>query len=174
MHIITWLLPILFMLHDFEEIIMIEAWKQRNRICSTHETNNFLSTKIPYSDMRSTASFSIAVAIEFFLLSITSLYSAITGTYYIWFSLMFAVTFHYIIHLKMCIDCKGYVPGITTAVVFFPVSIAILLYAAQTAGFTFFTLSISIAAGILFGVLLIKCLHGLMARFDGWLEQYKG
>ncbi|MDT8719218.1 HXXEE domain-containing protein [Clostridium sp. 19966] len=29
--IFIWIFPVIFILHDFEEIIMITAWKQRNK-----------------------------------------------------------------------------------------------------------------------------------------------
>lgn len=41
---IIWLFPILFMVHDFEEIIIINAWKEKMNITlKTEKLNSFLT-----------------------------------------------------------------------------------------------------------------------------------
>jgi len=175
LNIAIWLLPIIFMLHDFEEIIMIRAWKQRNHFNDiiVEGKNDFLSTKTPYSDMKSTASLSIGVAVEFLLFSLASLVSIISGFYHIWFACMFGLTVHYIIHLKMCIGFKGYVPGITTSVFCFPASVVLLIYVARVASFSVLSILVSGLAGILLLFILVRVLHRLMGCFIGLLDKYK-
>lgn len=175
MYMAIWLLPILFMLHDFEEIIMIGAWKKRNKLTNSNNQSNekdFLSTKVPYSDFKSTASFSIGVAVEFLLFSAVSLMAFFLDNYYIWFIFMFAVTFHYLVHLKMCISFKGYVPGIATSVICFPISIILLIYVSKEAAFSIYAVIIFCLVGVLAGILIVKTLHTCMERFDKWLKDF--
>lgn len=60
MNAIAWLFPIIFMIHDFEEIVMINAWQQKNK----QYIQNMKDKYIPFKFKGSTASISFWVAIE--------------------------------------------------------------------------------------------------------------
>lgn len=102
MNAIVWILPIIFMLHDFEEIIMIESWIKRYETqleqLMKENGKDIMSTKIPYKDFRSTASFSVAVLILFFCFSLISLLSCLFHSYFIWYGVCFA----FVIHCILC------------------------------------------------------------------------
>lgn len=61
---IIWLFPILFMIHDFEEIIIIKSWQQKNK----EYIENRLQKFVPFNFKASTAAFSIGVAEEFVII----------------------------------------------------------------------------------------------------------
>jgi hypothetical protein len=108
---IVWLLPIIFMIHDFEEIIFIKAWRKRYaRVLA-----KFTMKKIPYEDFRSPDEFSIGVEVLFVILSVISLFSVLFNSYYVWYGFLFTVIAHFVVlHIKLCINFKHYVPGIGT------------------------------------------------------------
>ena len=62
--VFLWLFASLFMVHEFEEVVLVGAWKKRNMVYSS--TPN--SKLTPYWAFVSTASFSCGVAEEWLLL----------------------------------------------------------------------------------------------------------
>ena len=116
--IFIWTFPVIFMLHDFEEIIMINAWKQkRKKYIESLKTGH-----VPFDFNASTASFSIAVAEEFLIISIITLVSSLINNYIIWYGFFIAFTLHLFIHLFQFIFFKKYVPSIITSIIFIPIS----------------------------------------------------
>lgn len=176
MNAVVWILPIIFMLHDFEEIIMIGSWKTRYKAqldrLKEGSRRDLMSTKVPYKDFRSAASFSVAVLIIFFGLSFISLLSCLFCSYFIWFGVCSAFVIHCMIHFKMCIQLKSYVPGISTAAISLPIGILLLWYAAVTLNFTFFTVVSSVFIGLLTVVAALVGLHACMTTFELWLTAY--
>jgi len=59
--IIIWLFPIMFMIHDFEEIVMLKAYQKRNE--AYIQTLKTKGKYIPFGFEGTTPVFSIAVAI---------------------------------------------------------------------------------------------------------------
>lgn len=94
---IIWLLPILFIFHDFEEIILMKPWINRNR---SHLQNKFpkISNKfLSHFDNITTSSFALGVAEEFILISIITIISCITNKYELWLGLFVTFFLHLII-----------------------------------------------------------------------------
>lgn len=177
MKAVVWILPIIFMLHDFEEIIMVGVWKMRHKeqlkYLEGRKTKDLMSTKIPYKDFRSTASFSVAVLILFFSFSFISLLSCLFNSYYVWYGACFAFVIHCVLHFKMCIQLKSYVPGVSTATIFLPIGMFLLWYAATALGYTFFTVLFSIFIGLLTVVITFIVLHASISKFEIWLNTYE-
>lgn len=163
---VVWLLPILFMIHDFEEIIMVTAWRKRN-------VKKLASLKRqPFGEAQSTASLSCAVFEEFILLSALSFISIYYDSYIAFFGIFFAYTFHLFIHIVLSIKFKGYVPGVVTAVIQIPLCVYLL-------GWIYFSIPITLIGAIttsLIGTVIlfinILFLHGFMVKFDKWISDY--
>ncbi len=164
---LIWSLPILFMLHDFEEIIMFEAWQQRYQ-----EKLNSIKYK-PFDHFKSAASGSVAVLVEFIILSLAALLTNQFHTYLLWFGCQFIFILHFFGHYGLSLFFKGYVPGLTTALLFLPISIYNLL--------KFFPLlehisilkivSISLLSILLFGIFFKYLTHSI-AVFAKLLAHY--
>jgi hypothetical protein len=110
---IVWLLLVVFMIHEFEEIIFFKSWINKNR--------DYLVKKIPKISKRflktsdlSTSAFTIAVAEEFVLLSLISLGSVICDNYVLWLAAFMGFFVHLIMHLGQWIILKRYIPAIYT------------------------------------------------------------
>ncbi len=111
-----WLFPIIFMIHDFEEILMVNAWQQKNKQYIEDRKGKY----IPFNFEASTAAFSIGVAEEFVIISIAAIISNLLNSYIIWFGLFIAFIIHLFLHAFMCINFKKYVPGVVTSIIFIP------------------------------------------------------
>ena len=80
MKAIVWLLPLLFILHDMEEIILAIPWKN-----SEAPKKRFIRVRfVPFGTFFNTESFSIAVCEELLLLTLVSTFGYFTGHYELW------------------------------------------------------------------------------------------
>lgn len=155
---ITWLFPIIFMIHDFEEIILIKQWKKNQFYKS-------LKYK-PYLDFTSTASFSIAVAQEFIIFSTVTLITNLTDGYFLWFGLFAAIIIHFFIHCLISIKIKKYHPGLITAVIFLPMGVYYLFRSALLLNFSLITILLLSLIGVILLLGNLKLLHRSMPWFE--------
>lgn len=170
---IVWMLPILFMFHDFEEIILAEAWHNRYK----DEIETCWPKRQPfgldYIRFFPTPTISWGVYIEFILYSLISLLAAITQNYFIWFAVFIGVALHLVLlHIPLCIRLRHYVPGIITAlVVLFP-NIWFLIKAANILHYTLITVAYATVCGLILMLLLIPVLHKLTGPMSAWMQKY--
>ncbi len=133
-------LPVVFMLHDFEEIIMFRSWLDRNR----HELHRrfprfeaFLSKRGHFE--YSTSAFAIGVAHEFILLSAVSLCSIYHEAYEWWFGVFMAYFIHLFVHIAQWIIYRKYVPVIITSLLSLPLLFLHFYSVCKEFRFIFFT-----------------------------------
>jgi len=112
-YIIIWLLPIVFMIHDFEEIIFFESWLNKNRDYLAAKFPK-ITKRMPFFDNFSTSAFAFAVAEEFILLSLITLFSVIFNNYLLWLAAFMGFFAHLLMHLGQWIIFKRYIPAIFT------------------------------------------------------------
>lgn len=113
---IVWLFPIIFMFHEFEEIIFFESWIKKNK--------GYLSERYPKLTKRllfrieglSVPAFTVAVAEEFLLLSIITVLAVIFNWYLVWLAIFMGCFIHLLVHIVQCLMLRKYIPGIYTAV----------------------------------------------------------
>ncbi len=167
---IVWLFPIIFMLHDFEEVIFVEVWKKKYK----KQMKNTKMKKVPFADLGSTASFSIGIAIEFLIISALSLFACIFDWYFLWFGLFFGFTLHLVVHCIMALQFKGYVPGVATSTPFLLPCFYILWASSKLISFTATQLFLSCVIGSLLMLLMISILHRCMKSFANFIEKLEG
>ena len=168
MSALVWLFPVIFMVHDFEEIVLVGAWRKRNE----RRLSEVLGKRAPYAAFASTASFSLAVEIEFVLFSGIALISCLTGNYLAWFAFFAGFTLHLIVHIGMAVRFGGYVPGLATAIPFLPLCIWIFYRAAVMTNYGAIALAIATIVGLAAMPALILGLHKCMDAFDRLLSLY--
>lgn len=126
-HIIIWLFPLLFIFHDFEEIIFIKYWIQKNE--------NYLQAIVPsrfipvinHMKKISTAAFAFGAAEEYILILIICIVSFLTNWYYLWLGCFIAFILHTFVHIFQSLFIKKYVPALATSLICTPISIVILI-----------------------------------------------
>ena len=84
--ILIYLLPILFMLHEFEEMVMLPAWIEKNE---KELSRRFPALRSKLSFLQSPA-FGIAVCEEFVIVSACTMATIITGNMLFWYICLLA------------------------------------------------------------------------------------
>ena len=165
---VIWLLPVLFMLHDFEEIILVEAWRSRY----ADQLGKRRPGRLVFAGCKRTPAFSIGVAIEFFLLALITGLSGLTGRYGVWYGLLFAFTAHLVGHCVVPFLYRHYVPGVVTSVLLLPGCGALLYGAGRALALTGTGLVVNCAIGTGVMLVLILGLHRCMGCFEKWVEAF--
>lgn len=114
------LLPVVFMLHDFEEIIFFQPWLRKNR-------GEFFQrfpklAKMIYSNHGnlSTSSFAVAILHVFVAISAATFLSLYFNSYGLWFGAFMVFFLHLFIHIAQWIIWGRYVPVIVTSILSLP------------------------------------------------------
>jgi len=112
--LIIWLLPIVFMIHDFEEIIFFKPWINRNKDYLSKKFPNISKRFLPRMENLSTSAFTLAVAEEFLLLSLITVGSVLFDNYLLWLAAFMGFFVHLFVHLVQWIILRQYIPAIYT------------------------------------------------------------
>jgi hypothetical protein len=112
--ILIWLFPIVFMIHEFEEIIFMRWWVKRNKEDIIIKYPKLGKQILGQFDAVSTEAFSLIVAEEFLIVSAIVVFSAFTANYNLYGGLLLAFSFHLLSHLIQTIALRGYTPAIIT------------------------------------------------------------
>jgi Protein of unknown function with HXXEE motif len=174
MNFFVWMLPIIFMLHDFEEIIMAEVWSKRY----SKAINSIWPKRQPfglkYIQYCQTPAFSIGVAAEFVLFSLISLFSVIFQNYFVWYGAFLALIFHFVfIHMLLCLRFKNYVPGIITSAIFVLPSVWLMNEATIMLHYELREILLAGLLGIALILIVFPVLHKSMGPWSKWLYTYQ-
>ncbi|MBI9013514.1 MAG: HXXEE domain-containing protein [Clostridiales bacterium] len=162
---LLWLLPTLFIIHDFEEILLIKSWKRKNQ--------DLFHTPIgfkPYEGFLSTESFSAAVLEELLIFIGVVVYSLYTYNYLVWIGTFFALLIHFVPHILFCIRAKRFVPGALTAIIMLPFSIQILIKVIQVRDYQLIEIILSCLLCVTLFIINLKFLHRLFPKLNQWLS----
>ena len=110
------LLPIVFMLHDFEELIMFEPWLRKNRAEIARRFPPIDRVLRAHHDRLSAAGFAVAVAHEFSLIAGITVVALALGLYGLWFGAFAAFSLHLLVHIAQWVAYRKYVPCVITSV----------------------------------------------------------
>ena len=124
------LLPLIYLFHDFEEMIGF-GWFFRN--------NPQLFKKHPhltaaYRDFTQEGFvFAVYEQLIFFFggLSLLAYYFPCRPRYGIWFGMLLALTGHFVAHIGICIYVGKFIPSLITSIICLPISALIIVKTAQ-------------------------------------------
>lgn len=167
---IIWLFPILFIFHDFEEIIFMKIWILKNK--------EFLSRKFPILSKKmlphfiniTSSSFALGVAEEFIIISIITIASYITNSYLVWIGFFIAFTLHLIMHCFQALLVKKYIPAIVTSTICLPICIYIINTIIKL--FPLNDVIVYSILGFIIMIINIILLHKGIAVFSQWQTKY--
>lgn len=117
------LLPVIFMFHDFEEVIFMKYWYGKNSAYLKRRVPGFYPMIEKIMRGRTTASFAMSVFFMFMLVSATTFYSVLSGNYLIWWGAFLIFSLHLLIHIAQAIIVRRYVPAVVTSVLCLPYAI---------------------------------------------------
>ncbi len=158
-HIIISLLPVVFMLHDFEEMIVLPTWTRRHGADIVRRYPSF-APRLAF--MQSREPFAMAVLEEFVLLSAATVATLATGQIVWWYVMLAGFALHLPVHWAQCLLWRGYVPGALTTV---PAALYCVWAFVSCAGSLSPALSVALAlAGLAVMAVNLWLIHKLMPR----------
>jgi len=161
------LLPIVFMFHDFEEIIFFKLWLIRDK---DYLNNRFkkIGPKIflQYSKF-STSAFAFMVAIEFIAFSVLTYVSIIIQNYYIWFTIFIGFSVHIVIHIIQWMLYRKYIPAIVTSFLSLPYCIYGLIEFINYEIIKIQTIVICVIIGSTL-IIFLRLIHLMGEKFTAW------
>lgn len=164
---IVWLLPIVFMIHDFEEIIAFKPWITRNSPYLKRRFP-FLNGILPRMEKMSVQAFALAVFEEFILLVVITFAAVYFDCYYLWMTVFMAFFVHLFVHVVQWIAVRRYIPAIVTTFLVLPYSIYGCVMILESNLFTVQEIITGALAGVVLMVVNLIAAHSLARRFDKW------
>lgn len=113
---LLWLFPVMFMLHDFEEIIFIDGWWERHGAAALPRVPVFLRPRLMKIATMTSAQFAVAVMLEFICFIPITYAAAEQGWYLLILSCNAVLFLHVFTHVGQSLFLGRYTPGVVTAV----------------------------------------------------------
>lgn len=137
------LLPLLYLFHDFEEMIGFGWFFRRN----PHLFKKYPRLTAAYRDFTQEG-FVLAVfeQLIFFFggLSLLAYYFPCRPLYGIWFGMLLALTGHFVVHIGICIYVKKIIPSLFTSIICLPIGILIIIKTAALLNFDTLTTTFTV------------------------------
>lgn len=110
------LFPIIFMFHDFEEILTVEQWMDKHRTRLESILPKWILKLVQTRFHITTLHFAKNVFWIFLVISLVSVFTILLHHYSIFLILLAVFFFHAFTHLGQAIFLKSYTPGVTTSI----------------------------------------------------------
>ena len=144
--IVVSLLPLFFLLHELEEIIMVRSWLDKNQAALRERFSN-LGHIIVWMEQMTTRRFIVVAAEEFII---------------VWYCCLAAFAIHLVVHFIQFVVWKGYIPAIFTTAFCLP-----YCFWAMIKTYSFFSLYemfVYAFIGIILCVLNLIVMHMIVKR----------
>lgn len=163
------LLPVVFMFHDFEEIVMFKPWLTKNKeeLQRRFPTFEHFLARRHYLQM-STSAFAVAVLHEFLLISIITFISLWYNIYFLWFAAFMAYFLHLFVHIAQWCIYRKYVPVIITSFLTLPYCLYTFGLFVRTTDMTGRQMILWTITGVVFTILSFIPAFGLASIFEKW------
>lgn len=161
--LIVYLLPIVFMLHEFEEIIFLKPWLKRNKAWII-EKHPRLSKPLAGISNLSSAAFTLIVAEEFILVSLATIAALMFDVYYPWLAILLSFSLHTAVHLVQGLALRRYVPIIATSILALAYSIWGIGIVSEV--FSTGEIFLYLLLGTIFMAANLWAMHRVAAAFD--------
>jgi hypothetical protein len=166
-----WLLPVVFMIHEFEEIIMLRPWYLKNERYITARFPR-IAGSIARTGKLSTSAFSLAVVEEFVALSVVTLVCVEYGLYSVWAGFLIGFFIHLVYHVGSFLVMGRYVPYVITSVIAGVFSIYTLIVFKDGGYLAWSEVIIWSIVAIAFIIVNLMFAVVLAEKFDRWLGKW--
>jgi len=168
--LLVWLFPIIFAIHDFEEIVVVEKWIAKNKQDLANKLPKRALNYFEKNFAMEIHQFSIVVYAEFVIISAATLFVYLYGFvgFYKWFYLgLFAVLFfHAFTHIGQAILLKRYTPGVLTSILLLiPYGLWFYYVLLQTNIISYSDIWISVPVGVIIFALFFPTLMRAASRY---------
>lgn len=113
------LFPLVFMIHEFEEIICFKSWITKNGLWLTSKYPK-LVRQVTHLGELSVPAFTVAVLEEFVLISIVTVLALTQQWYSLWIAAFTVFAFHIFLHIIQWIIIRKYIPVLITSLLSLP------------------------------------------------------
>ena len=113
-------LPLVFMLHDFEELIGFQPWLRANRAALLQRFPRLAPRLVAQLERMLGAPLACSIFLIFLLLTLLSCYAALSGDYRLWYGVLAAFTAHLFVHLLQWALWRRYIHCIFTSLLALP------------------------------------------------------
>lgn len=161
----VWMLPILFILHDFEEMIIMPLWKIR------HHQKLATFRKPFFGSVTKSSAFAVGVLEEFVILLFISGFCQLTHNNLLYLSFVIAYTAHFIIHYIMCLQFRGYVPGVVTVTLELPI-VQMIISHYWSSDVPLLSVFVYLLLAMIIAFTNLKIMHLIMPKIQTHLEKY--
>lgn len=162
------LLPLVFMFHDFEEIIFFKPWLRRNKEHFRLRFPRIAKRVLPHLDKLSISAFALAVAEEFILISAVTYAAVLSGKYTLWFAVFAGFSLHIVVHIVQWMVYRRYLPTIVTSVLVLPYCLYTFNEFARAGLMDASEMILWALIGLIIVVVNLLLVHRLAERFDRW------
>lgn len=169
--VLTFLVVVLFLIHEFEEMIMVAPWVRRQmRMESSRARNHYFVHR--FADA-SQAVVVFMIGIEFLILAAVALFVLITGWYALMIGFLVPYSLHLIGHISEWFIYRSYTPSLLTSVVTLPLCVATAwgLYVASDSSILEVALS-ALVMTVLFAV-NFAMINVVEPKSIEWFRQYE-
>ena len=142
--ILPWLLVLVFIIHDGEEVIFLPRWVQNNSSLFDAMEMRFSVLRKPLRLLRENNQQQFVISVLFLLFVIT-LFTGLVVFFpdiiffqYLFIGFTAVFTLHLLVHIIQSVFLRRIVPGTITSILVFPPSLYLWLHQIQAAHLTFF------------------------------------
>ena len=157
---------VLFMIHEFEEIIFIKKFIEKNKVLKNMKNELFVKKKESYPSTEIT---SLMIAEEFIILSTLLFIASEFRMYEIVLSLFIVYIAHLVPHIYDALRYRKFSPGSRTSFIIFPLGILIIwnVILNKEINFVIFILCVIIIGFLM--ILNLMFLHKISKKIDKYL-----
>ena len=157
---------VLFMIHEFEEIIFIKKFIEKNKVVKDMKNELFVKKKESYPSTETT---SLMIAEEFIILSTLLFIASEFRMYEIVLSLFIVYIAHLVPHIYDALRYRKFSPGSRTSLIIFPLGILMIwnVILNKEINFVIFILCVIIIGFLM--ILNLIFLHKISKKIDKYL-----
>ena len=154
---VFWLFPIVFMIHEMEEIIGFRLWFEKN----FDLVKKYSMLEKLYSNF-SSEGFAIAVLEEYIICIIVTGISIFWEIYIIWIGVFIAFVIHLVIHIIQSLVIRRYIPALISSITLLPISIFLISKSIHYFGYHFTDIAMISILSVILMVLNLILVHWIM------------
>ena len=165
---LSFIIIVLFMIHEFEEIIFIKKFIKKNKVVKDMKNELFVKKKESYPSTETT---SLMIAEEFIILSTLLSIASEFRMYEIVLSLFIVYIAHLVPHIYDALRYRKFSPGSRTSFIIFPLGILIIwnVILNKEINFVIFILCVIIIGFLM--ILNLIFLHKISKKIDKYLQK---
>ena len=162
------LFPMVFIFHDFEEILFLKPWLGRHLPELQARFPRLAGKGFVRMAAWSSRAFAVGVCEEFVLCCAVSLGAVLSGWYALLFGLLVAFTLHLLVHAGQAVALGSYVPALATSILALPYGVYTLMAVMRLGMFAPWQGVLWSGGGIAVAGGNLWLAHRLSAAFSRW------